>query len=121
MVLVRAEDMGKTGYESKEELDADKAFYDKLESIRQKASPLMGLGDATGKVIPKFGIVSAPKNGSITARYFVPFTCHYSCADLRPATPRASLEDPRLTNGLAARTKPINTLYVASVTLMLGG
>ncbi len=80
MVLVKAEDMGKTGYESKEELDSDKAFYEKLESIRQKASPLMGLGDAAGKVIPKFGIVTPPKNGSITARYFVPFSCHAAFA-----------------------------------------
>ncbi|MEX2449542.1 MAG: 4-oxalomesaconate tautomerase [Rhodospirillales bacterium] len=81
MVLVKAEAMGKTGYESKAELDADKAFYEKLESIRQKASPMMGLGDATGKVIPKFGIVTAPKNGgSITARYFVPYTCHAAFA-----------------------------------------
>ena len=80
MVLVKAEDMGKTGYESKAELDTDKAFYEKLENIRVKASKLMGLGDATGKVIPKFGIVSAPKNGSITARYFVPFTCHAAFA-----------------------------------------
>jgi 4-oxalomesaconate tautomerase len=82
MVLVKAEDMGKTGYESKAELDADKAFYEKLESIRLKASKLMGLGDATGKVIPKFGIVAAPEteNGSITARYFVPFTCHSAFA-----------------------------------------
>ncbi|MEQ8196381.1 MAG: 4-oxalomesaconate tautomerase [Rhodospirillales bacterium] len=81
MVLVKAEDMGKTGYESKAELDADKAFYEKLESIRQKASPLMGLGDPTGKVIPKFGIVARPKNGgSITARYFVPYTCHAAFA-----------------------------------------
>jgi len=80
MVFVKAEDMGKTGHESKAELDADKAFYEKLESIRQKASLLMGLGDAKGKVIPKFGIVAAPKNGSIAARYFVPFTCHSAFA-----------------------------------------
>ena len=80
MILVKAEDMGKTGYDGKAELDADKAFYEKLERIRLKASKLMRLGDATGKVIPKFGIVAAPKNGSITARYFVPFSCHSAFA-----------------------------------------
>ncbi len=80
MVFVKAEDMGKTGHESKAELDADKEFYKKLEDIRRKASKLMGLGDASDKVIPKFGIVAAPKNGSITARYFVPFTCHAAFA-----------------------------------------
>jgi hypothetical protein len=31
------------------------------------------------------------------------------------------LEEPRLTSGLTTRAKLINTLYAASVTLMLGG
>lgn len=77
MVTARAEDMGKTGYESKAELDADKDFFVRLESIRVEASHMMGLGDPTGRVVPKFCIISPPcKGGSVNARYFVPTTTH---------------------------------------------
>ena len=37
----------------------------------------MGLGDVSGKVIPKFALLSKPLNGgTITSRYFTPYTCH---------------------------------------------
>jgi 2-methylaconitate cis-trans-isomerase PrpF len=39
----------------------------------------MNLGDVRGKVIPKIGLLSAPrKGGSITSRYLVPDSCHRS-------------------------------------------
>lgn len=77
MVIARASDFGKTGYETKAELDADKDMLAKMEAIRLKASVLMGMGDAKGKVVPKFGLVAAPRDGgSITSRYFVPHNCH---------------------------------------------
>lgn len=77
MITARAEDMGKTGYESKAELDADAEFFQRLESIRVEASHRMGLGDPTGRVVPKFCIISpARKGGSVNARYFVPTKCH---------------------------------------------
>jgi hypothetical protein len=53
----------------------------RIESIRKAASWKMGLGDASGKVIPKVSLVSAPRHGgSITSRYFVPDNCHASHA-----------------------------------------
>ena len=77
MVIVRAADMGKTGYESKAELDADTEFLGRLEDIRVQASHAMGMGDPTGSVVPKFSIISAPRSGgNINARYFVPHECH---------------------------------------------
>ncbi|MBT7485522.1 MAG: 4-oxalomesaconate tautomerase [Rhodospirillales bacterium] len=77
MVLMKAEDLGVSGNESKEELEANDALFAKMEPIRLKASEMMGLGDARGKVIPKIGIMSAPRNGgTITSRYFTPKTCH---------------------------------------------
>ena len=37
----------------------------------------MGMGDVSGKVIPKFALLSKPLNGgTITSRYFTPKTCH---------------------------------------------
>lgn len=77
MVLVAAESLGKSGYESKDELDADAAFLDRLETVRRIAGARMGLGDVSGSVIPKIAILARPQGESgITSRYFVPEQCH---------------------------------------------
>lgn len=77
MVIVFAKAMGKTGYESKAELDSDKTFMKKLETLRTSATLKMGLGDVSRSISPKICMVSKAKNnGSITSRYFTPFDCH---------------------------------------------
>ena len=77
MVIATAQSMGKTGYETKRELDADAGFLARLESIRRVAGARMGLGDVTGRVVPKFAILAPPRHGgSVTSRYFVPNVCH---------------------------------------------
>jgi len=81
MVLFKASDLGVTGWESKEELDANTALLARLEKIRRQASLLMGLGDAEGKVIPKMALLAPSQyGGTLTSRYFVPFNCHSSHA-----------------------------------------
>ena len=77
MVMVNATAMGKTGYESKAELDSDTDFMSRLEAIRLQAGQLMGMGDVSGLVIPKFALLAAPRlGGNISSRYFVPTACH---------------------------------------------
>ncbi|OGT46950.1 MAG: 4-oxalomesaconate tautomerase [Gammaproteobacteria bacterium RIFCSPHIGHO2_12_FULL_38_11] len=77
MVITYAEAMGKTGYESKVELDSDKIFMEKLEELRRAAALKMGLGDVSRSVSPKICMISKARNGgSITSRYFTPFDCH---------------------------------------------
>ncbi|MEV3987620.1 4-oxalomesaconate tautomerase [Streptomyces sp. NPDC049837] len=81
MVLIPAAALGRSGYESKRELDADPQLLARVEEIRREASHIMGLGDATGKVIPKVALLAAPRYGpGITSRYFVPHLCHASHA-----------------------------------------
>lgn len=81
MAIARAEDFGLTGYETCEELDANKDFYARMEPIRRKAGELMGLGDVSKSVTPKFGLLSkARSGGTISARYFMPWNCHPSMA-----------------------------------------
>ena len=81
LVFVRAADLGKTGYESKRELDADPALIARIEPLRRQAALRMGLGDVSGKVLPKFAIVAKPRNGgTVAARYFVPWNCHSAFA-----------------------------------------
>ena len=77
MVIARATDFGKTGHETRSELNADAELLENIERVRRAAGRLMGLGDVTGKVIPKFCLVSPPRHGgTITSRYFVPDSCH---------------------------------------------
>lgn len=77
MVVARAVDFVKTGYESKAELNADTALLARMEHVRKAAGLLMGMGDVTGKVVPKFCLIAPPRHGgAITSRYFVPDSCH---------------------------------------------
>jgi len=81
MVLIDAASLGKTGRESPAELDVDKAFLARLESIRLQAGLAMGLGDVSDKVIPKPVLLApASAGGTIQVRYFMPHTCHRALA-----------------------------------------
>jgi 2-methylaconitate cis-trans-isomerase PrpF/tripartite-type tricarboxylate transporter receptor subunit TctC len=81
LMIIRAGDLGVTGRESTDQLDADTTLLDRLESLRRKAGRLMGLGEVADKVIPKPVIVSAGDDEhSITSRYFTPRRCHASHA-----------------------------------------
>ena len=81
MAIARADAFGLTGYESAAELDANRAFYERMEPIRIEAGRRMGLGDVTKSVMPKFGLLApAREGGSVTARYFMPWKCHPSMA-----------------------------------------
>jgi len=75
MVLMPAGQLGKTGHESATELDADKELFMRMEAIRRKAGELMGMGDVSRMVVPKIGMLAAPRQGgTITSRYFVPYS-----------------------------------------------
>lgn len=81
MMIFRAADLGKTGYETPAELDADRAFFARMETMRLEAGRRMGLGDVTGKVIPKVAMLAAPREGGhVAARYFVPHKAHAAFA-----------------------------------------
>lgn len=77
VVVVRATDLGITGYESKAELDANDALKARLEIIRLAIGPKMNLGDVTQQTIPKMCLISPPKNGGfVNTRTFIPHVCH---------------------------------------------
>ena len=81
MMIFRAADLGKTGQETPAELDADTEFFARLEAMRKIAGERMGLGDVTGKVVPKVAMLSAPQGeGHVCARYFVPHKTHAAFA-----------------------------------------
>ena len=79
VVILRASDLGITGTEKREDLDANEALKKKLESIRLQAGPMMNLGDVLKSSVPKMTLVSAPTaGGAISTRTFIPHRCHAS-------------------------------------------
>ncbi|ADM97852.1 4-oxalomesaconate tautomerase [Dickeya dadantii] len=81
MVLIDARSLNKTGSESPQALEADRAFMQQLERIRLQAGQAMGLGDVSNKVIPKPVLLSPPTaGGTLQVRYFMPHNCHRSLA-----------------------------------------
>lgn len=87
VVVLRAADFGKSGYEAPAELDADKEFKQRLEQIRILAGERMGLGDVRSKVVPKMTLVAPPRmGGDLTTRTFIPHKCHAAIGVLGAVT-----------------------------------
>jgi 4-oxalomesaconate tautomerase len=77
VVLLRAADVGKTGYETPEQLEADAALKRRVEALRLAAGAAMGLGEVTAKTIPKMCLIAPPRaGGSISTRTFIPHRVH---------------------------------------------
>jgi 4-oxalomesaconate tautomerase len=110
VVLISASELGKTGYETCEELSNDQIFRSKLESIRLKVGPLMNLGDVTNKVVPKMTIVSKALNGgNINTRTFIPHVCHSSIGVLGAVSvASACLYEECITNNVYENTDNLN-------------
>ncbi|MCY3618305.1 MAG: 4-oxalomesaconate tautomerase [Acidimicrobiaceae bacterium] len=77
-VVMRAGDLGVTGYEDCAVLEADDGLRDRLEEVRKAAGPLMGLGDVTHSIVPKMSLVAPPRTvaGDLSTRTFIPHRCH---------------------------------------------
>jgi len=112
VVLIDASELGKTGYETCEELSNDQIFRSKLESIRLKVGPLMNLGDVTNKVVPKITIVSKAKNGgNINTRTFIPHVCHSSIGVLGAVSvASACLYEDCITNNVFENSNKSNRI-----------
>jgi 4-oxalomesaconate tautomerase len=79
VVVIAASSLDRTGYESRDELNADTALKTRLEQVRLAAGRRMGLGDVSQKVVPKITLVAPPRNGgAICTRTFIPHVCHAS-------------------------------------------
>jgi len=77
IVLMAATSIGRTGQETKSELDADEGLREQLQAIRIEAGQRMGMGDVTEHVVPKIAYLSPPRDGgTICSRYFTPNKCH---------------------------------------------
>jgi len=79
VVIVAASNLGRSGYETVAELEADSELSARVQALRLAAGPLMGLGDVSGTSVPKVSLVAAPTNGgTICTRTFIPVRVHDS-------------------------------------------
>jgi 4-oxalomesaconate tautomerase len=77
VVVLRAADLGKTGYETPADLEADAALKAKVEAVRLAAGRAMNLGDVAKKTVPKMTLIAPPKHGgAVSTRTFIPHRVH---------------------------------------------
>ena len=78
-VVMKAQDVGVTGYESREELDNAADLKARIEAIRLAVGERMNLGDVREKSVPKMMLVAPPREGgAVTVRSFIPHRAHAS-------------------------------------------
>jgi 4-oxalomesaconate tautomerase len=76
-VVMKAVDVGITGTEDRDWLDANTELKAKIEAIRLAVGERMNLGDVKDKSVPKMMLVSPPRNGgAVTVRSFIPHRAH---------------------------------------------
>jgi 4-oxalomesaconate tautomerase len=79
VVLIRAGDLGLSGYESPEQLDSNAPLKARIEKIRLQAGLRMNLGDVSQRNVPKICLVApAQAGGALSTRTFIPHRCHTS-------------------------------------------
>jgi 4-oxalomesaconate tautomerase len=87
LVMFLASAVGRTGYESVAELNADTELKARLETLRIAAGHAMQLGDVTSKNYPKMTLIAAPQSGgTLCTRSFIPHVCHDAIGVLAAVT-----------------------------------
>jgi 4-oxalomesaconate tautomerase len=87
LVIFKASDVGVTGYESVEAMNANTELKTRIEALRLQVSVLMGLGDVSQKNYPKMTLIAPPLHGgSLTTRSFIPHVCHDAIGVLAAVT-----------------------------------
>ena len=110
--VMKAADVGITGYEDRDWLDANAELKARIEAIRLAVGERMNLGDVREKSVPKMMLVAPPRaGGAVCVRSFIPHRAHatigvlgavsVATACLIPGSPAAEVavvpEGPRKT------------------------
>jgi 4-oxalomesaconate tautomerase len=87
LVIFRAADVGRTGFESVGDMNADTELKARVERLRIACGQAMGLGDVTAKNFPKMTLIAPPRDGgSLCTRSFIPHVCHDAIGVLAAVT-----------------------------------
>jgi 4-oxalomesaconate tautomerase len=77
VVLLAAEDLGVSGAEPPEALEANAALKARVEKIRLAVGSRMSLGDVAEKTVPKMSLISrGRRGGDLNTRTFIPHRVH---------------------------------------------
>ena len=77
VVVMRASDVGRTGYETRDQLDKDTELKARIEAIRLAVGPMMNLGDVKDQTVPKMILLAPPREGGVVStRSFIPHRAH---------------------------------------------
>ena len=77
VVVMRASDVGRTGYETRDQLDKDTELKAQIEAIRLAVGPMMNLGDVKDQTVPKMILLALPREGGVVStRSFIPHRAH---------------------------------------------
>ena len=78
-LILKAADVGVTGYEDRETLDADLSLKAAIEELRLAVGQRMNLGDVREQSVPKVMLVAPPRfGGALSVRSFIPHRAHAS-------------------------------------------
>jgi 4-oxalomesaconate tautomerase len=114
VVIIAAEDLGVSGYETRDALNANAALKRKIEFIRLLAGPAMNLGDVTEQVVPKMCLVAKPRSGGhISTRTFIPHDCHAAVGVLGAVTVATAAVMPGTVANRYAAVPPDNVKAVS--------
>ncbi len=116
VVLIRAKDLGKTGYETPLELEADAQLKQRIENIRLQLGVAMNLGDVSQKTVPKMSLIAEPQhNGTITTRTFIPHRVHEAIGVLGAASVATACILPGTVADSIANIKSDNSVHLLDV------
>ncbi len=103
LVMFKASDVGRTGFETVAELNADTELKARIETLRLACGQAMQLGDVSGKNYPKMTLIAAPRNGgALSTRSFIPHVCHDAIGVLAAVTAAtACVLEGSVTQGVA--------------------
>jgi len=77
VVVMRASDVGRTGYETRDQLDKDTELKARIEAIRLAVGPMMNLGDVKDQTVPKMILLAPPReSGVVSTRSFIQHRAH---------------------------------------------
>ena len=114
VVVIAAADLGKTGEESPEALEADPVLKARVEAIRLAVGLRMNLGDVTKKTVPKMTLVSAAKaGGALSTRTFIPHRVHEAIGVLGAVSVATAIMAP---GSVAARVATLPTRPTSGAT-----
>jgi 4-oxalomesaconate tautomerase len=112
VVVVAAAALGRTGYETVAELEADSELGHRVQALRLAAGPLMGLGDVSATSVPKVSLIAPPTDGgTVCTRTFIPVRVHDSIGVLGGISVATALLLDGATGADLAAVKPGQTRF----------